>query len=513
MAGGRGVESASLLPPAQAEPKHVSYQATVAINASESRSAKEAAHVAKQQDAAYLFKYIIMAQIFVYLEAGAVPSQLLQFTETFDLTPQDQGLLGAIVYIALSLGSPLSGYLFRRFSPKVVLGFSLVLNNACVFLFAFTPVHHWYSKSLLIFFRALIGFTQAFLCVYAPLWVHEFAPKSRRGEWMSYLQGAVPLGVTFGYLLGSIAVWVSESSSGCFNFFCWRWPFIFQVVLVTPLALGIFGIPDDHIVMRPSRRESISYLDGEEEDEYDAFFDDGKSNWSNICTLLRIPVFTSIVLGLSSLFFCVTGIQYWTTLFLTTNLDDSAYTIHLAYLVVSGTGPILGVVFGGKLIDYYGGYAGPVQEAKALRICMLLGIFAVAAALPISFTYNTFWIAVLLWVMLFCGGALLSPCSGIVIACAPPHLRPLASSVAYTSYNFLGYAASNYIPGKVMNIILEHTATPVGAPSDEAYMYRVGFRIVTWWSIFAFACLTIGYTASVRKSKALAGTAPASSPY
>ncbi|KDO27812.1 hypothetical protein SPRG_07410 [Saprolegnia parasitica CBS 223.65] len=501
------VESASLLP----TEKHVSYQTTTAIN--DPRLDKAALHVARQKDAAYLFKFIIMAQIFVYLEAGAVPALLVQFTETFELTPQDQGLLGAIVYIALSLGSPLSGYLFRRFSPKVVLGFSLVLNNACVFVFAFTPVNHWYSKLLLIFFRGLIGFTQAFLCVYAPLWVHEFAPKSRRGQWMSYLQGAVPMGVTVGYLLGSVTVWVGESYMGCGTLFCWRWPFLFQVLLVLPLALGIFGIPDDHIVMRPSRRESISYLENEDEDEYDSFFDDGKSNWSNICTLLRIPVFTSIVLGLSSLFFCVTGIQYWTTLFLTTNLDDSAYTIHLAYLVVSGTGPILGVVFGGKLIDYIGGYAGPVQEAKALRICMVLGVCSVAAALPISFSNNTFVIAVLLWTMLFCGGALLSPCSGIVIACAPPHLRPLASSVAYTSYNFLGYAASNYIPGLVMNIIMVNTEMGASGAPDEAYMYRIGFRIVTWWSVFAFACLVVGYAASARKAKALAGNAPAHSPY
>ncbi|OQR96184.1 hypothetical protein THRCLA_07355, partial [Thraustotheca clavata] len=505
-----GRESASLLPTTD-EGHHVSYQTQpLPINASpDVRKLKEANHVARQQDAAYLFKYIIMAQVFVYLEAGAVSSLLLQFTEEFVLTPQDQGLLGAIVYIALSIGSPFSGYLFRRFSPKVVLAFSLVINNACVFLFAFTPVNHWYSKALLIFLRGLIGFTQAFPCVYAPLWVHEFAPKSRRGQWMSYLQGAVPVGVTFGYLLGSVVVWIGESYAGCWNFFCWRWPFVFQVAIVTPLALGIFGIPDDHIVMTPTRRGSMSYLDGEV-DEYDTFFDDDKSNWASICTLFRIPVFTSIVLGLSALFFCVTGIQYWTTPFLTTNLDDSAYTIHSAYLVVSGTGPILGVVFGGRLIDYFGGYAGPVQEAKALGICMILGIFSVLAALPISYSSNTFWIAILLWTMLFCGGALLPPCSGIVIACAPPHLRPLASSVAYTSYNFLGYAASNYIPGVVMDFILVNTSEWT---CDQGCMYRIGFRIVTWWSIFAFVCLTIGYTASTRKAKALSATPLTNSPY
>ncbi|ETV97738.1 hypothetical protein H310_09104 [Aphanomyces invadans] len=463
--------------------------------------------------ATYLFKYIIFAQIFVYMEAGVVPAVLLEFTEAFELTPQDQGLLGAIVYIALSLGSPICGYLFRHYSPRIVLGCSLVVNNLFVLAFAFTPVGGWFSRPLLIILRGAIGFTQTCLCVYAPLWVHDYAPKSQRASWMSYLQGAVPIGVTLGYLMGSVTVWVGQSYASCFNLFCWRWPFLAQVVIVMPLAVGVFFVPEAHIRMRVPRQRSIPFvaealddvkglaIDQDSDDDVDI-----NSNWHNVGILLRTPVFTSVVLGLSALFFVVTGVQYWTTLFLTTNTTDSAYTIHLNYLIVSGTGPILGVFFGGKLVDYFGGYTGARQEAKALKICMIMGFLGVLASLPISFLSNTYLIAILLWIMLFCGASLLPSCSGIVISCAPKHLRPLASSVANTSYNFLGYAASNYIPGLVMDFILSNTPVELGWSCNEACTYRTGFRIVTWWTVFAFVCLTVGYVVSARKAKFSTGT-------
>ncbi|KAF0693544.1 Aste57867_15502 [Aphanomyces stellatus] len=501
------VESEALLSPKQANASYQTQAQTVPVAKDGGSNLRTHPTTLKPDATSYLFKYLICAQIFVYMEAGVVPALLLEFTEAFQLTPQDQGLLGAVVYIALSVGSPLCGYLFRHYSPRLVLGLSLVVNNLFVLAFAFTPVGEWYSRALLIVLRGSIGFTQTCLCVYAPLWVHEYAPKAQKTGWMSYLQGAVPIGVTLGYLMGSVTVWVGQSYDGCFDILCWRWPFLAQVVIVTPLALGVFFVPEEHIRMRAvmPRRQSLPFApDLDDDDVVDDLLlldTNEKSNWHNVGVLLSMPVFTFIVLGLSALFFVVTGVQYWTTLFLSTNTDDSAYAIHLNYLVVSGTGPLLGVFFGGKLVDYFGGYAGPRQEAKALKICMVMGLLGFAASIPISFLSNTYAIAALLWVMLFCGASLLPSCSGIVISVAPQHLRPLASSIANTSYNLLGYAASNYIPGLVMDFILSNTPQELGWSCDEACTYRIGFRIVTWWTILAIVCLGVAYVCSVRKAK------------
>lgn len=465
-------------------------------------------------NAFYLFKYIILAQVFVYMEAGVVPSLLEQFTITFHLTPQLQGLLGAVVYIAISFASPVCAYLFRTQHPKIVLGHSLVINAICLLLFAFTPVGY---PSLLILFRFGIGFTQAFLTVYSPLWVHEFAPKCKRAQWMSYIQASIPVGITLGYFIGSIAVWCS--THGCYLLLCWRWPLLFPVLFVAPFAVLTFSIPDQHVQTDSlKRRKSIVIVDEDEDDLRDDIFESAVGDervpnsektplvnslrtrtssvfWSDddkngVVKLLQTPVFVFVVLGLSALFFVVTGIQYWVTLFLTTNTNNSTYVVHIAYLFVSGTGPVLGVFFGGWLIDKYGGYSGMDCEARALKICIVLGFIAFLAAIPPSFLHDTYSIAVFLWIMLFCGGSILPACSGIVISSAPSPLRPLASSMASTSYNLLGYAASNYLPGVIMSLLM------VGDKNgnlDYAYMYRIGFRVVLMWSIWSFLFIFLAY--------------------
>lgn len=558
-------------------------------------AAKIARAADRTRESEYLFKFLILTQIFMYLEAGAVPSLLQHFTQTFHLSPQEQGLLGAVVYISISLTSPWCSTLFRRFHPRSVLCYSLVVNNLALLAFACTPTLKWYSKSMLITLRSFIGLTQAFHCVYSPLWVHEYAPKAKRGRWMSFLQASTPIGITLGYFAGSVTVWFASSSSSsagqllmqaalrlgvmtptpddaiganmfdtnttveevCHGIYCWRYPFLFQFLLILPLSILLFFVPEEHIRLHTARRQSILIVDSSEDervllsgssenednndsdsdsnDRVDMSRDDRQDyepdtageeearkltqaeplisprypsrgprararsvGWDNLRSLLHHKVYVFIVLGLSALFFVVAGVQFWTTLFLSTNTNDSVYEIHLAYLLVSGTGPILGVFFGGWLIDRVGGYAGPLQQAKALRVCMLLGAMGAAMSIPISFLHSTLYIALFLWLMLFCGGSLLPACSGIVISSAPPHLRPLASSVAYTSYNLLGYAASNYIPGLIMNFIISGNGdeSTDSFYCDTACTYRVGFRIVLLWSLWAFFCLSCGYRAS-----------------
>lgn len=534
----------------------------------------------------YLFKFLVLTQVFIYLEAGAVPSLLKQFTLTFHLNPQEQGLLGAIVYIAISLASPWCSTLFRRFDPRQLLGVSLVVNNLAVLGLACTPTSTGFSKSLLIFLRGLVGFTQAFSCVYSPLWVHDYAPKTKRGTWMSYLQGAVPVGITLGYFAGSVTIWLASqkpqaaveaaldvnsdlddgfdgaSMTLCNGIYCWRWPFLIQFGLVLPLSILIFAVPREHIRLLSTCHHSIVIVDADEDEDNDAdqivptddeaeensadqstpSDDEAKrvlvnhekennasddlqplesfkqeenvSRWSDLRLLLQHRVYVFIVMGLSGLFFVVAGVQFWATLYLETNTKDSMNEIHAAYLLVSGTGPILGVFFGGWLIDQYGGYSGPYHQMKALRVCVLLGGASCLAALPVSYVHTTFFIAVFLWLMLFCGGSILPACSGIVISASPPRLRPLASSVAYASYNLFGYAASNYVPGLIMDFIIDPNAE-VDPDTDDlasvqscdaACTYRIGFRIVLLWTLWAFFCLICGAIESSRNYNASVAT-------
>jgi hypothetical protein len=56
----------------------------------------------------------------------------------------------------------------------------------------------------LLISRFGIGVSLAFITIYAPVWVDEFAPTASATMWMSLLQLAIPLGTNFPGLVYAI---------------------------------------------------------------------------------------------------------------------------------------------------------------------------------------------------------------------------------------------------------------------------------------------------------------------
>jgi MFS family permease len=163
----------------------------------------------QSHEASYLFKFLLMANMctlffsFVstsfssslaglYLEAGAIPAMLIQISEAFNMSPGLQGILGGIAYLSLGFGSPFAGYLMRNYDHKVVLGYAVGVNSLLTLMWSLTPVGFWYSSSLFIFVRFLMGLMQCVVCVFLPLWTNEFAPAPERTKWMGALQVIIP---------------------------------------------------------------------------------------------------------------------------------------------------------------------------------------------------------------------------------------------------------------------------------------------------------------------------------
>jgi MFS family permease len=144
-----------------------------------------------------------------YLEAGAVPALLLQLSISFGMGSGQQGLLGGVVYLSLSLGSPFAGYLLRNFDHKRVISTAVFANMFFTFLWAMTPVGHTFSTHAFISLRFLMGLCQCILCVFLPLWTNENAPAKSCSKWMSYLQvqpGKVELTIQFLPSLRSLSI-------------------------------------------------------------------------------------------------------------------------------------------------------------------------------------------------------------------------------------------------------------------------------------------------------------------
>ncbi|KAE9124203.1 hypothetical protein PF010_g6100 [Phytophthora fragariae] len=697
-------------------------------------------------EAAYLFKYLILTQIIVYLEAGSIPCLLDQLSVSLALDATQQGALGGVVYLALSAASPLCAFFLHRFNPRLVLGLSLLCNNAAVLVLALTPTGYAWSANSLILARAAVGFTQAFPCIYTPLWVDEYAPREKVAGWMSYLQGSVPMGVMLGYFAGMVSNWLVPESFSLVQ--TWRWPFLLQFLALLPINVAIFFVPTKHLVIRsdgdrdavasggtdsassssdggggvdpdsqcvdahegddkqeqdgsrqeqdeagdadtashfehhseleplnssrgggflsargrsafglhsfldetvagtPMSTRSTTYHDEEDallasasmygvsnqrsfrqlhqnqqqyhfghceedvgsaslrrsmvrppsmrgavlgslldavaselesgestasappaistspinvkagggervaataqqrtsplskngahlpstygaldtaitpmrsprmsprmsmleasilEEEFMEVYEQGAFS-EGVYELMHIPVFCLIVFGLTTVYFVVTGVQYWSTIFMIKSLHASKYLVNGLFVVVSGTGPILGVFFGGWIIDRYGGYIGVEQRAKALGICMILGLTAFSISAVTTFFDDVYITAGFLWLLLFFGGAILPACTGIFISAVPAEHRALASSFSVMVFNLFGYALSPYLTGLIMEWVIWKQGQPNSyfEYCDEACAYRIGFRFCLCWSVWSVLCIGSAWRIASRQAE------------
>jgi hypothetical protein len=207
--------------------------------------------------------------------------------------------------------------------------------------------------------------------------------------------------------------------------------------------------------------------------------------YDQVLLLLRNHVFVYTVLGLTALFFVVTGIQFWVTPYLVLDLEQPVGYVGLAFIFASATGPTCGVLFGGYIVDRNGGYKGTQQTAIALRICLVFVAIAVSCCILCIFAKTLLLVIAFIWLTLFFGGALVPPATGILMSCVPGKMRNFASACAQMVYNLFGYCLSPLLSGAAME-----------ATGSRAW----GFRVVMLWSGFGAIFVFLAWRAAVKKA-------------
>ena len=201
-----------------------------------------------------LFGAIFFVQIAINFDSGAVPAMLDQIKTDLALEPWEMGMMGGVQYIGLVIMSPIAGVVLQKYSSKTVLALALWLNLLCVVCLA-TGANKW----LLMMARLGIGITQTTPCVYAPVWVDEFALEGYATTWMSVLQAGVPLGVMVGYATGGGVV------SGGLQ---WQTAIWVQVTILGPLAIGSLLVPSRYLDVNgnhTAKPEEMPHLEEEEQ--------------------------------------------------------------------------------------------------------------------------------------------------------------------------------------------------------------------------------------------------------
>ena len=183
-----------------------------------------------------IFRIFLISDLFLNYDTGVIPASLIQITEEIKLDYSEQALIGSLVYLGLSFASIFVGLIFSRFSPSKVCSVILVLNCISCFVFSLSS-----DKSILFSMRFLMGATEAFIVVYGPVWVNNFAPPEHCVTWMGVLHSCSIFGVFFGYLAAAIII----------NFFSkiltWRFAIQIQGIVMIFLAFFFWIEKDEYI--------------------------------------------------------------------------------------------------------------------------------------------------------------------------------------------------------------------------------------------------------------------------
>lgn len=149
------------------------------------------------------------------------------------------------------------------------------------------------------------------------------------------------------------------------------------------------------------------------------------------------------VLGISILFFIITAVQFWVTDYLKNVLKIDERTVSISFMTTCITAPTFGIILGGYLATKLKSN----DSMLSLSSCVVLAVFALTFSIPIPFIQDIYSFSVLLWLILFCGAAIMPILTGIIISSVPYNLRANGNSLSNFFANLIGYLPAPFIYG------------------------------------------------------------------
>ena len=422
----------------------------------------------------FIFKLFLLSDLFINYDSGVIPAALIQITKEINLDYSEQAMIGSLIYLGFSFASIFAGLIFSKYSPKNVCAIILILNSVSCLIFSFSS-----DKNILFLMRFFMGATGAFISVYGPVWVNNFSPAENSTTWMGILHSCSILGVFLGYLITAIILNFLN------KFFTWR--FAIQIQGIVEILISFFLCKENEDYVDVDTRKTIPFtenltrrdprIDTIELGNLGLYFFQAK-------TILKNKLYILITLAITSIYFIVTGIQFWITKYLIEILKEEPIVVNIIFSIISITAPLSGVLFGGTISDKYGGYKGK-NESKALEMCLAFGIFTLFFGIPLGFMFRIIYLSILLWAFLFFGAAIIPIAIGIMISCVPKDCQATSSSISQIVYNLLGYFCSPMITGFIMDLF-----------EDEKQGFIWGMRLVFFWVIIALVFIFASYLVS-----------------
>ena len=455
-----------------------------------------------KQKRKFIFVLICLINILINLDRGAIPAGTTEIKEKNNITNAELGMIGSLLYFGLILGSLTGGYFFSKYSSKWVVILSLFAF--CFFLYSFTILE---SCGGLYLCRVGCGFCEVFCLIYFPIWVDQYGVKGMKTIWLTFLQIGIPLGSILGYLIEACSIKYYKS---------WEGGFYIQIFLICSCSGILFLTPDKFFERnyrhsestqeeienefktfkellskklkknqskfllsnmnlindvynskygRPSLYSIFSMIDREE--EY------GTNQYCNAMTkLIKNKSYISTMFGISCSLFVVTGIQFWISDYMQEVIHFNSSETYIIYALVCISAPTLGVLTGGIIIQYLGGYT----TGKALDACCKLTFIGFICSLILPIFEIPILFVIIMWLLLFFESSITPGLTGLMISCIPDNYKELGNSITQLCYNLIGFLPSPYIYGLVSSYT---------GGNDSKW----GLSVIILWSLFGFISL------------------------
>ena len=455
-----------------------------------------------------IFTVFLLSDLFLNYDTGVIPASLIEITKEIELDYSEQALLGSLVYLGLSSSSIFVSLFFSNFSPSKVCSIILIFNCLSCFILSYSL-----NKNILFLMRFVMGVTEAFIVIYGPVWVNNYSPLEHSATWMGILHSCSVIGVFLGYLITSIVINLFG------NILTWRFAIQIQGFVEIFLAIFFWLEKDEYINVDIRKKIPLSEIELENRDinsprnsinspSFNSpsiiFGSNSRRHDPRIDSIeignlgryiyqakrvLSNTLYVTITLGMTSLYFIVTGIQFWITKYLIEILSIDPLIVNIIFSLISITAPLFGVLFGGTISDKYGGYKGK-NETKAIQMCVGFGLVSFVFAFPLGFLFQIVYLSILLWTFLFFGASMIPIGTGVMISSVPKDCQATSSSISQLVFNLFGYFCSPMITGFIMDRF-----------DDEKQGFIWGMRVVFWWAIIALMFFIISYFVSYANFK------------
>ena len=419
----------------------------------------------------------LISNILISMDHGSIPASTLELRS---LTPRDQtiGLFGSLVYVGNIIGSLIFFTLINKYNRKYLLLLSLVSNSICLFTFVISS-----NIPFLFLNRIVIGIFQAYITIYLPVWCNQFGERSYRTFMIAFVQFGSPIGIFLGYLIASVAI-EEQLYAG------WKFAFVIQGILILILMVVFLFVPeiyfeqDVYSVTNTYNVEKFVRKSLKSSSPFNQTY-----NSMSISTMLSIiikkKIFMYSVIGLSTLIYVITGVQYWISDYMTNILLIPSPKRRLFFFtLVCFTSPTFGLIVG----TFTKNILCQNDMTKSLIFCLVLAICASFFAVLVPITSDIFYFLITMWLALFFGGGIAPVITNIIITAVPKKLDASGNSITNLITNLLGYLPAPYVYGILSDIFWDKGI--------------IGMRFTMWYSVVGvFFCAMATYYSIQRDKK------------